>query len=222
MKTKILIGIISVLFTVLFLFSFKGKAQEPVYNDKVDDAELDKKETEAQKKVKTNEPDPYYNQYIKDSWDKQKEDKAKKIIDEIKKEYGAEKFDKATIEKGPIKKEGKEGDSKLYKAPPADPVYEKEIKNSYTKENDELKKEILRSIKEDLGLEKKKEGNKEDKTAPSGIVSDPYYEKEIKNSWDKQREEVIEKAKKMLQDEKLIIKEDEKKKKEEEKKKQDN
>jgi hypothetical protein len=197
---------------VIFLTSFlllplKVYTQEIKYNEFNED-ELKKKEAEARKNAKPGVADPYYENVIKSSWDKTKEEKAKELIEGVKKDYGTETFDKSTLEKGPLKKE-EDTTPKLYPTPPADPYYEEHIKSSWEQNDQTLKSKLTDTIKQEVEGKEKKESKPEElkRKMPGG---DPYYEEEIQKSWDKDNQDILDKAKKELDKENAIKKEEKK------------
>ena len=196
---KSYIGFVTVLIISVFAACFVA-AQEIDYNDKVDDEALRQKETEAQKQqmADPNLSDPYYDKHVKDSWENDKEDKAGKIIDDLKKEYGTDKFNKEVLEKGPKPQEDGNDEPSLYPTPAPDPYYENEIRNSWESQDEKLKEELLKKIKDKVDGQSPKE-KKDDSVESKG--DDTYYDEEIKDSWQKGKEEIVEDAAKKLMDE---------------------
>lgn len=179
-----------------------------------DDQELRKIEEEAQKFISPDIHDPYYEKNIKDAYEKEQDKKADEYIKQLKDEYGTEKFDLETLDKGPAKKEEEKKEPKLYATPPADKYYEENVKKEWDKKDRKMKQEIIDMMRSELGdekVQKKKtsEGSGEPSYAPE--QSDSHYEKDIKESWEKDKKDLLERVKKKLEDEKLIIKEEDKK-----------
>lgn len=151
MKTKI--ALFALTFSLVLAWSTGSFSQDMNYNDTVDDEKLRKKEQEAWKKNMADPTvsDPYYEKHIKKSWEKERKQKTKTVIEELKKEYGTDVFTKEVLDRGPKKKE--KGSEAMMSPVSIDPFYEKNIKgNISTDPTDnfsrrELKKEVLEMIK---------------------------------------------------------------------------
>ncbi len=202
---------------ILSFAVFSAYSQTPDYNDDFDDEAARKKEQQFINKDDPLNPDPYYEKNIKGSWEKDRERKIKETIEDLKKEYGTDKFTKEILEKGPVKKKEKSQDTSNLMST-SDPYYEENIKSSWQKEDEEIKRQILEKIRMKVSGEQKKKPSESGSTSMSPS-SDEYYEENIKNSWKKQRKEIVDGAlQNLLEDEAIETPEQRKKRLEAEKK----
>ena len=213
MKTKTLL--FSLLITALFLVISGQIFSQEMQSDPIDDEAIRNKEQQAEKKSLFGSPDsdPYYEDNIKNSWDNEKGDKTKAIIEELKKEYGTDVFNKEVLDRGPKKKEESKDQSLI-----PDPYYEENIKGNISNDRSEdfsrqeLKKEVLEMIKNKVYGKQPEETKGE-----NNPLADSVYESDISKSKDKEKAKLLEGTFDQLKEGKAIETKEDREKKEAEK-----